>query len=149
MIEIRRAEPHEHETLTAIAHASKRYWGYPEEWIEQWTDQLTFQKETIARRETWCAVLDHKVVGVYALEIDELEAELEDFWVLPGFMGKGVGRSLFAHALEMARSQGSSRLRIESDPNAADFYRKQGAHQTGEVSSAPADRTLPLLYFDL
>lgn len=149
MIEIRRAEPHEHETLTAVAHASKRYWGYPEEWIELWTDQLTFQKETIARRETWCAILEHKVVGVYSLEFDGDEAEIEDLWVLPGFMGKGVGRSLFGHALEIARSHGARRLRIESDPHAADFYRKQGAHQTGEVPSTPADRTLPLLYVDL
>ena len=149
MIEIRRAEPQEHETLTAIAHASKRYWGYPEEWIELWSDQLTFAKDDIASSETWCAVLEHKIVGVYALELDEREAEIDGFWVLPGFMGKGVGRRLFEHLIETARRRGAGKIRIEADPHAADFYQKLGATRVGDVDSTPGNRTLPLLYVDL
>ena len=41
MIRIRRATTDDAATLTAIAHAAKRHWGYPEQWIESWSDQLT------------------------------------------------------------------------------------------------------------
>jgi GNAT superfamily N-acetyltransferase len=149
VIEVRRAQPQEHETLTAIAHASKRYWGYPEEWLELWDADLTFSKESIAERDTYCAIRDHKIVGVYALEVSDGEAELWDFWVLPGFMGKGVGRRLFGHAVDIARGRGARQLRIESDPHAAEFYRRMGAHDAGEAPSRPEGRTLPLLRLDL
>jgi GNAT superfamily N-acetyltransferase len=149
VIEIRRGEPAEHETLSALAHAAKRYWGYPEEWIELWNADLTFTPEAIAERDTYCAVVENKVVGVYAIRVRDDASELEHFWVLPGFMGKGVGRKLFEHALETAREKGANHMRIESDPNATDFYRKLGAHQVGEVPGRPEGRVLPLMVIHL
>jgi GNAT superfamily N-acetyltransferase len=149
VIEIRRAEPTEHETLSAVAHAAKRYWGYPEEWIELWRAELTFTPSSIEERDTYCAILDHKVVGVYAIRVRGEASELEHFWVLPGFMGKGVGRKLFEHAVGTARERGAKNMRIESDPNAADFYRKLGAHQVGEVPGRPEGRLLPLMVIHL
>jgi GNAT superfamily N-acetyltransferase len=149
VIEIRRAQPAEHDTLTAVAHAAKRYWGYPDEWLELWKSELTFTPELIEERDTCCAVVDHKVVGVYALGVRGEASELEHLWVLPGFMGKGVGRRLFEHASETARARGAKHMRIEADPNAIDFFRKLGAHQVGEVPGRPEGRLLPLLVLHL
>ena len=149
MIQIRRAEPAEHDVLTAVAHAAKRYWGYPDEWIELWESELTFTPESIQAQETYCAVIDHKVVGVCAIGVRGEASELEHLWVLPGFMGEGVGRSLFEHACETAGSQGADHMRIEADPHAIDFFRKLGAHQVGEVPGTPEGRLLPLLVIHL
>ena len=40
-LHVRRAMPDEAEALTEIAHAAKRHWGYPENWIERWKANLT------------------------------------------------------------------------------------------------------------
>jgi GNAT superfamily N-acetyltransferase len=52
-------------------------------------------------------------------------------WVLPNAMGKGVGRSLFIHALDRAKALGFRKLEIESDPNAEGFYQRMGAQRVG------------------
>lgn len=149
MIEIREAKASEHETLTAVAHAAKRFWGYPEEWIELWRPQLTFSPDDVAEMPTFCAVVDQKVVGVCAVRVRPPAAELEHLWVLPGFMGQGVGRALFERACAAARERGADHMRIESDPNAVDFYRKVGSHQVGEVPGRPEGRRLPLFVIHL
>ena len=57
---------------------------------------------------------------------------LDNLWVLPEFMGQGIGQQLFQHALERSRERGESVLKIEADPNAKSFYEKMGARQIGE-----------------
>jgi hypothetical protein len=46
-VEIIRCKPDDAATLTAIAFAAKRYWGYHERWIESWSDLLTIKREYI------------------------------------------------------------------------------------------------------
>jgi hypothetical protein len=41
-------------------------------------------------------------------------------------MGHGIGRSLFMHPVERAKSLGFQELEIESDPNAEGFYLRMG-----------------------
>lgn len=137
--------------LTQIALAAKRYWGYPERWIEIWTPQLTFNPEYFESNPSWVAVEEGKPVAFYTLlEANEI-ASIENLWVLPEFMGKGVGRRLFLHAVETARGRGYKTLQLEADPNAVGFYERMGMHKTGErhseVDGAP--RILPIMEIDL
>ncbi|MFQ5955797.1 MAG: GNAT family N-acetyltransferase, partial [Kiloniellales bacterium] len=90
-----------------------------------------------------------QVVGVASLSRDGDEAELENLWVLPGFIGRGIGKVLFEHVAATARRQGCSRLRIVSDPNARAFYERMGARIDGDVPSRPEGRRLPCLIYDL
>src|SRR5437762_2508251 len=53
MIEIRRARPDESEALTALVHAAKRHWDYPQEWIDSWKSDLTLTPEFIANNEVF------------------------------------------------------------------------------------------------
>lgn len=49
-------------------------------------------------------------------------------------------------AIETARSAGATRLEIEADPHAEDWYRKRGAERIGEASSGSIPgRLLPVL----
>ena len=142
---IRRAVPAEAEALTALAHAAKRHWRYPEEWIALWRRDLTFTPEFIERYPVHCAVEGDATVGVYALLFAGADCELEHFWIAPARMGKGVGRALFEHAVERCRAIGARRLWITADPNAEGFYQRLGARRVGEMPSTPAGRTLPRL----
>jgi GNAT superfamily N-acetyltransferase len=139
------------ETLTRIAFAAKRYWGYPERWIERWRETLTITPEFIRRNEVYAAMLDSEIVGFYALVGEGRKIELEHLWVLPERMGAGIGRALFDHAVRRAMSLNAQTLGIESDPNAEGFYRRMGATRVGEISY-PIDgqnRTLPLLVVEV
>src|SRR6266849_3713225 len=97
-IQIRRAQPDEAAALTEIAHAAKRHWGYPENWIEHWKDDLTITPEFIIRNETFVATICKEIVGCCAIVLNDSRAELEHMWIKPEHMGAGVGRTLLLHA---------------------------------------------------
>jgi N-acetylglutamate synthase-like GNAT family acetyltransferase len=134
-IEIRRAKPNESATLTTMAHAAKRHWGYPEEWIAQWQTDLTITSEFIDANEVFVAVDDGKIIGCCALVLSESPAELEHMWILPEFIGTGVGRALFNHARSRAAELNLRELELSADPNAEGFYQHMGAVRVGEVRS--------------
>src|SRR2546428_9747571 len=96
---ITRAKPDDAAMLTEIAFAAKRHWGYPERWMESWRDVLSIRPEFIVSHEIYAVTLDGRMVGFYALERKGDRLDLLHLWVLPEAMGRGVGRSLFAHAL--------------------------------------------------
>ena len=146
---IRRARVDEAEALSAVAHLAKRHWRYPEEWIALWRRDLTLTPEFIERHPVHCAVDGATVVGFYALLFAGADCELEHFWILPARIGGGVGRRLFAHAVDGCRALGSPRLWITADPNAEGFYVRMGARRVGEVPSTPAGRVLPRLVLDV
>ena len=135
---IRRARLSDAEVLTAIAHGAKRHWGYPEHWIGVWVTELTVTGEYIAACPVYVAECEMEIVGFYALCPSGSRCSLDHLWVRPASMGRGIGRLLFRHAVETARDGGSAELRIDSDPNAAGFYRRMGARWCGVVG-APMD----------
>ena len=147
--EIRRADPGDADVLTAIAHAAKRHWGYPEAWIRRWRHDLTLTRRFIATHWVQCATSRGRNIGFYALSREGTTFDLEHMWVEPGHMGGGVGAGMFRHAIERVREGRGRRLRIVSDPNAEGFYRRMGARRIGEVASRPAGRVLPVLVVDV
>lgn len=132
-IQIRRARPDEAETLTAIAHAAKRHWQYPESWIEKWQSDLTITPQFIATHEVFVALVADEVAGCCALVMTDSLAEIEHMWIKPEHIGSGVGRALFEHAKTRAEESGANVLELSADPNAEGFYERMGAKRIGEV----------------
>jgi GNAT superfamily N-acetyltransferase len=95
------------------------------------------------------AVNGSDIIGFYALTGDGETRVLEHFWIAPAHIGRGVGRTLFAHTVATLNAHGATTLRIESDPNAEGFYLKMGARRVGDVPAMPLPRTLPLLVLTL
>jgi GNAT superfamily N-acetyltransferase len=147
---IRPAATEEAATLTGIAHAAKRHWGYPEHWIQHWQADLTISPEFISSNQVYVADDDAKLMGFYALIIRNDKAELDHLWVAPEHLGKGVGKELFIHAMQRAAGENVSAVEISSDPNAEGFYEKMGARRIGEVHSEVdgQHRVLPRLTVD-
>ena len=146
-VSIRLAFPVEADVLTQIAISAKSYWGYPKHWIEIWTPQLTFTPEYFEKNESWVAVDSGKQIGFYTLLENHGVAWLEDLWVLPEYIGKGIGKQLFLHALELARERGYKTLQLDADPNAVGFYEKMGMRKIGERESEidGQPRSLPIM----
>ena len=142
---IRRAEPTETESLSSIALAAKRHWGYPEEWMNLWKDEFIISPKYVSQEHVYCADSGSGILGFYSVESRPEFWEFENFWVLPSAMGKGIGRMLFNHVTNLIRSYNGKRLRIVSDLHAEGFYVKMGAHNIGSIPSKIKGRNLPLL----
>jgi len=132
-VNIRPAQGHEAQALTAIALKAKAYWGYPAGTLESWKQELTVSTQTITSRPSFVAVIGDEIVGFYSLSPSRDAWKLGDLWVLPRFMDRGIGRALVAHALETAARGGASSVTVDADPNAESFYLACGAARCGEV----------------
>ena len=147
MVPIRCARPEEASTLSQIALAAKRHWGYPERWIELWKPQLTFSPEYFEKHEGWVAEIDKAPIAFFTLLEKDGNAWIDDLWVSPEFIGQGIGKKLFQHALEVSKRRGYQRLQLEADPNATGFYEKMGMKKIGERASEVdgQPRILPIM----
>ncbi|PYN15546.1 MAG: GNAT family N-acetyltransferase [Candidatus Rokuibacteriota bacterium] len=151
-LQIRRGVPADAQRLTEIARVAKAHWGYPEAWLSVWKPALTITSGYLRHQLVHVGTIGKAPVGFYALEPRGEQWSLEHFWVEPGWHGRGVGRQLFAHALDRVRALRPGVLVIHADPYAAGFYVRMGARRKGTVS-APVeedrDRTLPVFEIDL
>jgi ribosomal protein S18 acetylase RimI-like enzyme len=149
--EIRRALLEEADRLSHIALSAKAHWGYPVRWMEIWAPQLTFSPEYIEDNDSWVAEMDNHPIAFYTLQDKGGVAWIENLWVLPEYMGQGVGKQLFLDAQSRAREMGHKTLQLEADPNAVGFYEKMGMHKIGErlgeVEGHP--RVLPIMEMEI
>lgn len=147
-VHLRPATPAEAGELSAIALAAKAHWGYPASALAAWGPQLTITAESIARHPTFVCEADGAPAGFCQLAFADGRCTLENLWVRPECMGRGLGSRLLAMALAHAVRQGARQMEIDADPNAEGFYLAHGAVRTGmipaPVEGAP-DRIRPQL----
>ena len=134
-MEIRPAVETEAGLLSALAMSAKAHWGYSVEVLEAWRSELALSPEDVQMKLTFVVVVDEEIAGFYSLAPSEASWALDNLWVLPQFMNRGVGRTLLSHALEMATLHGAAEVTVDADPNAAPFYIECGAIHRGEVSA--------------
>ena len=142
--------------LTEIAFKAKRHWGYPEEWIQAWTQDLAITAEQIRRQTFWAAFPEDDEadpVGFTVLDVSDEPGilGLEHMWVDPDFHGHGLGRTLFEALMEQVRGQDAHTLEVYSDPGAEGFYRRLGfePHRVSETLLLGQPRRLPVLRLSL
>ncbi len=150
-IEISKAAPQLANSLSELAQRSKAHWGYPAQFMQAVQDELSYTAEDLKRYPTYVITVDGELAGFYQLvAIDVAEIELEAMFVEPGYLGQGLGSKLFRHAVKIATSLGFKTIKIQADPNAAEFYQKQGSELIGHsVSLSIAGRLLPLFRYKL
>lgn len=145
-IRIRRARPSEASVLTDIAHQAKRFWGYPDEFIQLWRDALTLTPVTLQSCDTFVATEAGRIRGFVALErLDRSTLEIQHLWVLPESMRRHIGRLLWERAVQWCHEQGARRIEVDSDPHAEGFYARMGMQRIGTTPSIPVGRQLPRL----
>tara|TARA_R110001592_G_scaffold3501_4_gene19548 strand:- start:252 stop:704 length:453 start_codon:yes stop_codon:yes gene_type:complete len=148
MIEI--ATVSDAKTLTKIALKSKSFWGYSDEILERWVKDLTVSKKIVQEMIVYKFILDDEIIGFYILnQPKEKSIELEFLFVLPDFIGKGIGNQLIHHAFMKAKNLNCNQVTLLADPNAVSFYEYRGFTITDKKESAIAGRFLILMKKDL
>lgn len=147
-VTIRAADPSNHECLTALAVSAKASWGYSQGFMQQCHEELVVTSEDILQSNTLyrVAFYQQQIVGFATLITDVMKtAELDALYVSPAYQRSGIGRLLLQDAVRLAGSLGLTSLLVQSDPNAAPFYRALSAELIGERESySIPGRYLPL-----
>lgn len=123
---VRSAALHEGERLREIATAAKGYWEYDEDRVREWGASLDFSEDGLRGKEVYVAEVDGRIVGWAALIHRGELCWLDDLWIEPEWIGKGIGGRLFRHVAEIGRRRGAVRMEWEAEPNAIGFYGKMG-----------------------
>jgi len=143
-MKFRPAEIKDIEVLNQISLASKRYWNYPEEWIQRWKDDLSIKESDLVDLLIRVVTINDEVKGFCAIRKGDSYYEVEHLWLLPETIGKGMGKILLSTSLESLMHQDLPIL-VEADPNAEAFYKKQGFVTYDKKESFPKGRYLPLM----
>jgi len=150
MLKLRPARPDEAELLTELCLQSKAVWGYDETFMRACRAELTLTAADFAHSSLQVAVDGERVAGVVQVAVDGENADLGKLFIAPQALREGVGAKLFEWAAHTARERGARYLWIEADPDAAAFYRRQGAVDAGTAPSGSIPgRLLPRLKLKL
>ncbi|MFI9152541.1 GNAT family N-acetyltransferase [Streptomyces sp. NPDC053367] len=142
-ISIRPARDEEARFLSDLALRSKAHWGYDAAFLASCREELTLKAAELASRRTAVAERDGSIVGFTTFEGEPPQGVLGMMFVDPVVIGQGIGRLLFTHVVETARSLGFTRFTIDADPNAEPFYEAMGGVPVGRVPSGSfSGRTL-------
>jgi N-acetylglutamate synthase-like GNAT family acetyltransferase len=146
---IRPARPDEGERLREIAIASKSHWGYEDSQVRAWAAQGDFSAEGLARKQFLVAEADGRAVGFASLVPEGDLCVLDDLWLEPAWIGRGVGTELFKASLDRARRLEARRIEWEAEPNAVGFYEKMGARYLRDSEPTQLGRVIPVMGLDL
>ncbi len=148
-ISIRPARPQEGDRLREIAIAAKAHWGYDEDWVRGWAAQGDFSQEALAARPVLVADLGGRAIGFATLIAQGDVCVLDDLWIDPDWIGRGIGTRLFEACAERARDLGAKRLEWEAEPNAVGFYQRMGGRYLRESAPTELGRTIPVMGLEL
>jgi GNAT superfamily N-acetyltransferase len=148
-VRIRRADPDEGERLREIAEAAKRHWGYDADWVSAWAAMGDFSPEALRVKDVHVAEVDGRVVAFATLIPKGATCVLDDLWVSPEWIGKGLGSQLFRFGVERARELGARSLEWEAEPLAVGFYEKMGGSWLRDNEPNGWGRVIPVMGIDL
>lgn len=136
---VRRATADDRTMLDELTLAGVRHWGHHENHPEAYQGLVHMLAQESDPQDHPVFVFEDdqdEVVGFYELRDRGDHMELLRMFLRPELIGRGLGRTLWEHAVIEARRT-HNRLLIESDPGATGFYRAMGAEPVGRFEPVP------------
>jgi ribosomal protein S18 acetylase RimI-like enzyme len=87
---------------------------------------LELSADAVREGRTRAAAINGNIVGFASLAEAPGRLELEDLFVDPAFMRRGIGRALIRDVAEQARRRGVSRVEVDANDHALRFYEAVG-----------------------
>ncbi len=89
-------------------------------------DSLVFDPAPVLEGRTRVAVVDGRIVGFATTSSATEVVELDDLFVDPDWMRRGVGRRLVRDVDEVTRARGATRVEVTANDHALAFYLETG-----------------------
>jgi GNAT superfamily N-acetyltransferase len=143
-LRIRAPRDGEDELLREIAFRSKSHWGYQTDVVRRWASQIDLTDPENLGREIYIAEVAGLPVGWASVTPKGEVAWLDDLWIEPAWMGKGIGARLFRHVLDGARRLGASRLewrRSQTQPASTKRWGRSTYAKPNQTNGAAVSRS--------
>jgi GNAT superfamily N-acetyltransferase len=98
-------------------------------------EHLVLPPAGLSEGRTYVAEQDGAVVGFASWEQAEHGIDLEDLFVDPNWMRRGIATALVAHIVDVLRARGVSSLHVTANPHALGFYRAAGFVEVGQAAT--------------
>ncbi len=98
-------------------------------------DALIFSDLPVHERRTRVAIADGRIVGFATTRIAGHADELDDLFVDPDWMQRGIGRKLVLDAVAIARARRAPRIEVTANGHALGFYEEVGFVLDGVVET--------------
>ena len=95
---------------------------------------LDWSDLAVREGRTRMAEADGCVAGFATLVFTETSAEVEDLFVDPDWMRRGIGRLLVEDMATLARASGWRCIEVDANPHALSFYTRVGFVAVGEAA---------------
>lgn len=66
-------------------------------------------------------------------------------FLVPEKIGQGLGKKMMIDFMERAHLAGCSKVALDAEPYAKEFYLKMGFEEIGQIESSMAGRFLPIM----
>jgi ribosomal protein S18 acetylase RimI-like enzyme len=143
---IQNAKTEDHIRLTEITKKSKAYWGYSDEQMEKWNNNLTITRDYIEENPVFNLIDENQIIGYYSyLRLENNQVKLDNLFILPEYIGKGFGSFLMNDFVERMRNEKCQKIILDSEPNAEQFYQKIGFTKIGEFETSIKNRFMPIM----
>lgn len=150
MLKIIKANPDDDKILTEITKKSKAHWGYSDEQMEKWSQDLMISKDYIKKSEVYKLSLNDKIIAYYSyLNINENTVKLDNLFVVPEEMRKGYGKMLMNHCINKTKKEKTAKIILEADPNAEKFYEGFGFLKISQIETSIKNRFSPVMELKL
>lgn len=150
MLKIIKANPDDDKILTEITKKSKAHWGYSDEQMEKWSQDLMISKDYIKKSEVYKLSLNDKIIAYYSyLNINENTVKLDNLFVVPEEMRKGYGKMLMNDCINKTKKEKTAKIILEADPNAEKFYEGFGFLKISQIETSIKNRFLPVMELKL
>jgi GNAT superfamily N-acetyltransferase len=94
---------------------------------------LEFCDAGVREQRTRVAIVDGSIVGFATTAPHELGTELEDLFVAPEWMRKGIASALVQDAAAIAQAAGHTRIELTANRHALAFYERAGFVVDGDA----------------
>ena len=150
-IAVREATVHELPDINQLLRLSKGHWGYDEAFLDRFIAKLGITLSYMEQHAIQLVYLDGELAGFYNFLTGSEEAfELDNFFLHPDYIGRGMGRKLWEVCCADAIKQGKDEFILMIDPHAENFYLKMGCERIGaRPSPMHPGRDSPVLKFKL
>lgn len=145
MTAVEKANVGDAKTLDALTMRSKSFWGYSEKQLEEWKDDLEITPDYIRENEVYLVRVHPQIIGYYSFQIMDKKAKLDNVFLAPDYIGKGLGRILMNDLLKRMVERGITTISLEADPYVENFYLKFGFKTVGKLRSSVPGRYLPVM----
>ncbi len=132
---LRRAKANEVDVLNRLAIESESYWGEDENYMNLFTEKYKLTENMISNDYVYVMVDNKRLIGFFAILINQDIPELELFYVEKSMIGKGYGTLLWTNMISICKEKGIRKIEFVGSNDVLDFYIKRGAKEVEKIES--------------